>query len=206
MDYLKIINSSNIRNNVVGTATTQGEKMSSIISDATKDFMRKISNSTTEDILKFLDIETKQIATRGENYKLYRYRNILMSYSDGQTAYNLEQNLESVKKFGISPKFAGYFRLSKDKFLTIMEANSEKILPYSRFADKISAKTKQNFKNSFLALVKNGIVNKEALANKDSLLVSSNGKQIIIADWNEIVPLTIDKQTEFIKIINDWKI
>lgn len=209
MDYIKTISNSNIiysGNNTVKSATKQGEQVVSVISDKTKDFMKKIYNSTTEIILKFLREETKPITTRKENFKLYRFGNILMGYSDGPTAYYLEQNLERVEKFGISPKFAGYFQLSRDRFLTVMEAGSEELLPYSSVAEKISAKTKQDFKNTFIEMVKKGLVNKDALANKDSLLVSNDGKQIIIADWNEVIPIVAEDQKTYIKAINDWQI
>ena len=79
------MNSSNIKNSVnkvqdfytgAGMKKTDSEMINEF-SKKTKDFVNKLSNSTTEIIKDFLSKDAKQIPLRDKECKLYQYDNLL---------------------------------------------------------------------------------------------------------------------------------
>ena len=177
------------------------------VSDKTKDFVSKVINSSTEVIDNFLKTRTQKIQTRDTASKLYRYENVILCRADGRTSYNLEQNLNLVKEFGIAPRFVHYFELGRDDFLTIMEISDKNLVPYYQAADKVPEKVKQEFVSNVKNLYQNKhIVNKELFANKDGLFVSEDTGNIVYADWNQIHFLSPEDKKGMAGFIKDWHI
>ncbi len=156
------------------------------ISETALEFLQKISNSTTEVITTFLEKKAKPVRIRSEDAKLYRYNNLLLYRSNGDKAFNLEQNLKDFAHAGITPRFVRYFSLGQDDFLTIMDVNEKALIPYFNVADKIKPEVKNAFKSNVKKLLNGKILNKELFANKDALFVTSDGKRILFGDWADV--------------------
>ena len=156
------------------------------ISETALEFVQRISNSTTKVITEFLEKKTKPVQIRSEDAKLYRYNNLLLYRSNGEKAFNLEQNLKDFEHSGITPRFVKYFSLGQDDFLTIMDVNEKALVPYYKVADKIKPEVKQAFKNNVKKLLNGKILNRELFANKDALFVTSDGKRILFGDWADV--------------------
>ncbi len=156
------------------------------ISETALEFVQKISNSKPAVIAEFLEKKTKPVPLRSEDAKLYRYNNLLLYRSNGDRAFNLEQNLRDFADTGMTPRFVKYFSLGQDDFLTIMDVNEKALVPYYKVADKVKPEVKQAFRNNVKNLLNGKVLNRELFANKDALFVTSDGKRIVFGDWAEI--------------------
>lgn len=156
------------------------------ITPKTNDFINRLSNTRSEDIIKFLQESTKNIKIRDEKAKLFHKDNLLFYLSDGPSSYMLEQNLGFVDKFAHSPKVVKYLQLGDEEFLTILIGDTEKLTPINRCIDRITNVQKQEFKNNMAQLAKSGIVNNEIAANKDPLFFAESSKKILYGDWSNI--------------------
>ena len=164
-------------------------EMAADISRKTQTFIDKLSNSSTEIIKTFLDKNAREIPTRNNKSKLYHYDNLLLTITDGQQAYNLEQNLKIIQNKGIAPKYVQYFEIGKDEFLTVLEGDKESLIPYNESIGLLSGKEKHQFKSDLKDIVLNtGFVNKEIFANKEPLFVGKESKSIIYGDWEQLSP------------------
>lgn len=189
------------------TAKETVKKAELPISDSTKDFVSRIYNSTTEVIDNFLKTKAQEIRTRDLGSKLYRYENVIMYRAKGRNSYNLEQNLGFLNEFNVAPKFVKYFELGENDFLTVLELSDKKLIPYAEVANKIPEQVKQKFVNDVKELYqKKNIVNKELFANKDALMVTNDGKNIVYADWSQIHFLKPEDKKNMAEFIKDWKI
>lgn len=199
-----------ITNKIVDSASKQLSKAKNVTNDAisssTKEFINRLSNTGSEAIIEFLENNTKPVKIRNSNNKLYRYNNLLIQRTNGYTAEVLEDNIKRFQDSNFAPKFVHYFKLGNDDFITILEANTTKLLPYTPNADKISQVTKQTFIQRVNALVKRGYVNREIFANKDAMFVSADGNNIIFADWSEVSPLSAGQKSKLLEYVNNWKI
>lgn len=198
----------NINKNFINTPQTYFSEapLISPVSAATREFVEKLSNSTTEVITEFLKKNAKPVKVRSEGDELYRYNNLLLMRTNGNKAAKLEENVEQMKSSGLAPKFVQYFQLGKDDFLTILEADGERLLSYTKNAAKIPPQIKQIFKDKVQKLAARGIINREIFANKDALLITQDGKKIIFGDWCELSPISPAEQQIFHKIISKWQI
>lgn len=178
----------------------------SAVKAETMDFVEKIRNSTTSTILKFLETNTNPVKLRGTDEKLYRYKNILLYRSNGTKAINLEQNLQVPEVNEIAPKYVQYFQIGKDDFLTILEADTEHLLPFAQVEQKVSPQVKQEFKKRVIQLAKAGLVNQEVFANKEALLLTKDGKHIIAGDWGEINAIPSNDKPSFYEFLKKWQV
>ena len=65
------------------------------------------------------------------------------------------------------------------EFLSVLEGDSEALLPYSSIAGSLSNQDKQLFKTILKQIINTtGQVNKEIFANKEPLFVGKNSKNI----------------------------
>lgn len=172
----------------------------------TMDFVEKIHNSTTSTIIDFLENNTKPVKLRGSDERLYRYKNILLYRSNGTKAFNLEQNLKLQEIKDIAPQYVKYFKLGKDDFLTVLETNTEHLVPYAQFQEKISPSVKQEFKSRIIQLAKAGLVNREVFANKEALMLTKDGKHIIAGDWGEINTIPAKDKASFYEFLKKWQV
>lgn len=155
-------------------------------SEKTKAFINKLSNSTTEIIKDFLAKNATEIPLRNKQSKLYHYDNLLITITNGKNAYNLEQNLNTIHNEGVAPKYIQYYELGKDEFLSVLEGDSEALIPYSKALGLISNNNKRSFKNSLMQIAALGQINKEIFANRAPLFVGKNSKNIIYGDWENL--------------------
>lgn len=176
------------------------------ISNAAKEFVNKLSNSTTKTIENFLHTQTRPVPLRAQDATMYRYNNLLLYRTNGYKSENLERNLKMLEKDGIAPKFIQYFKLGKDDFLTVMEVNGEKLIPYFKVAEKVSTKTKQNFETQIRRLVNDGMLNREIFANKNPLFVTPDAKTIVYGDWAETAPILQSERAGILNKIQNWHI
>lgn len=175
------------------------------ISKGTKEFVQKMANSTTDVILRFISNNGKEIKLRSNDDKLYRYKNILLYRSNGAKAYQLEQNIKIFQGSGIAPRYVNYFELGKDDFLTVMETNGEKALPYRKNADRIAPEEKQKFVKRVQSLLDQGFVNREIFANEEAYLVTSNG-EVLFADWSEVNAINKSEISHYNRFMKDWSL
>ena len=157
-----------------------------LLTPKTSDFINRLSNTRSEDIIKFLQESTQNIKIRDEKAKLFHKDNLLFYLSDGPGSYMLEQNLGTVYNFAHSPKVVKYLQLGDEEFLTILIGDSEKLTPINRCIDRITNAQKQEFKNNMEKLAKSRIVNNEIAANKDPLFFAESSKKILYGDWSNI--------------------
>ncbi len=169
------------------------------------DFIEKLSNSTTETIQDFLKKNTKKIKTNNKS-KLYQYNNLILIRSDGDMAYQIEQNLKFLGIDEIAPKYIKYLQLDKNDFLTILELNNQKIMPYTEIADKIPFGIKKNFKEKIQNLASKGIINREIFTNKDAFFVTKDCQKIIFADWSNLYILNQDEKKLIQEKLKNWEI
>lgn len=176
------------------------------ISDAAQEFVNKLSNSTTKTIENFLHTQTRPVPLRAQDSTMYRYNNLLLYRTNGYKSENLEQNLRMLEKDGIAPKFVKYFKLGNDDFLTVMEVEGEKLIPYFKVADKVPQKTKQNFETQIRNLINGGILNREIFANQNPLFITPDAQKIVYADWAETSPLLHSERAGILNKIQNWHI
>ena len=119
-------------------ASAETPAVATQISAKTADFVNRIFNSTTEVILDFLGTKTKQIKLRNSSDSLYCYENCLLLRSNGQRAYDLEQNIREIEQIGIAPRFVKYFQLGEDDFFFFFEAGEGKLSPYCENVQRVS--------------------------------------------------------------------
>ncbi len=185
-------------------ASAETPAVATQISAKTADFVNRIFNSTTEVILDFLGTKTKQIKLRNSSDSLYCYENCLLLRSNGQRAYDLEQNIREIEQIGIAPRFVKYFQLGEDDFLTVLEAGEGKLSPYCENVQRVSQKAKQGFKTGVKELLDKGFVNKEMFTNKDAFLFDDSGK-IVFADWTGLEYVTATKKQALENHLRNWQ-
>ncbi len=185
-------------------ASAETPAVATQISAKTADFVNRIFNSTTEVILDFLGTKTKQIKLRNSSDSLYCYENCLLLRSNGQRAYDLEQNIREIEQIGIAPRFVKYFQLGEDDFLTVLEAGEGKLSPYCENVQRVSQKAKQGFKTGVKELLDKGFVNKEMFTNKDAFLLDDSGK-IVFADWTGLEYVTATKKQALENHLRNWQ-
>ena len=205
------MNSSNIKNSVnkvqdfytgAGMKKTDSEMINEF-SKKTKDFVNKLSNSTTEIIKDFLSKDAKQIPLRDKECKLYQYDNLLFTITNGKTAYDLEQNLGFFQQEGIMPKFVKYLELGNDEFLSVLEGDKEALLPYSEARSLLTDKNKQFFKAGLKNMALNtGYINKEIFASREPLFIGQENKKIIYGDWIQLNKVEPDLKQYYINQID----
>ena len=176
------------------------------ISDKTKDFVNKLSNSSTEIIKDFLNTNAKRISLRSKDSKLYQYDNLLLFISNGKNAVNLEQNLNLADK-RIKPKFVSYFQLGSDEFLSVLEGDSSEIIPYNKILSTVTKDQKKNFKDGLKTFLENSqCVNKEIFANKEPLFFAKSSGKIIYGDWEQATPVDPTQKAYFKNLIDNLHI
>lgn len=174
------------------------------VSAKTMDFVNRIFNSTTEVILDFLGTKTKQIKLRNSSDSLYCYENCLLVRSNGQRAYDLEQNIREIESIGIAPRFVKYFQLGEDDFLTVLETGEGKLSSYCENVQRVSQKAKQSFKTGVKELLDKGFTNKEIFSNKDAFLIDNSGK-IVFADWTGLEYVSGTKKQALENHLKNWQ-
>ena len=204
------MNSSNIKNSVnkmqdfyANTGMKKADsEMINEFSKKTKDFVNKLSNSTTEIIKDFLSKDAKSIPLRSQESKLYQYDNLFLAITNGKTAYDLERNLKFFQKEGVMPKYVKYLELGNNEFLTILEGDKEALIPYSEARSFLSDKNKQLFKSGLKDIASNtGYINKEIFANREPLFVGKENKNIIYGDWQALSKTEPDLKQYYINQI-----
>ena len=153
----------------------------------------------------FLRDQTNNIPLRATNKKLYQYENLFLFRSNGSDAYNLEQQLNFLSQKDFAPKYVKHLQLGDDDFLTILEGDSEALIPYSE-AKTLSTKAKNDFKTEILKFLNFGLVNKEMFANKDILFVTKSNSNLICADWSDIKPVLSSEKDGLQNFIINWKL
>lgn len=182
-------------------------KMVEPFSNKTQKFIDKLSNSTTEIIKDFLTNKATEIPLRNKQVKLYHYDNLLLTITDGKSAYNLEQNLQNLLEKNVVPKFIQYYELGNGEFLSVLEGDSEALLPYSSIAGSLSNQDKQLFKTILKQIINTtGQVNKEIFANKEPLFVGKNSKNIIYGDWSSFSYIEPNMKAYYISQIEKYSI
>ena len=182
-------------------------KMVEPFSNKTQKFIDKLSNSTTEIIKDFLTNKATEIPLRNKQVKLYHYDNLLLTITDGKSAYNLEQNLQNLLEKNVVPKFIQYYELGNSEFLSVLEGDSEALLPYSSIAGSLSNQDKQLFKTILKQIINTtGQVNKEIFANKEPLFVGKNSKNIIYGDWSSFSYIEPNMKAYYISRIEKYSI
>lgn len=182
-----IKNELNIMQDFFINATKVDNTIVSKCSDKTQKFIEKLSNSTTEIIKTFLNNNATEVPLRSKHSKLYHYDNLLLTITDGRSAYYLEQNLQSIQGQSVTPKFIKFFELGNGEFLSVLEGDSEKLLPYSSMISSLSYQGKQLFKSTLKQIVNTtGQINKEIFANRQPLFVGKSSKNIIYGDWENL--------------------
>lgn len=186
---------------------TRGEMTQEItsINKESLDFVEKLSNSTTETILDFLEKNTRKIKTNNKS-KLYQYNNLILIRSDGDTAYQIEKNLKFLGIDEIAPQYIKYFQLDKNDFLTILELNNKETTPYTEVANKIPIEIKKSFKTKIQNLADKGIINQGIFTNKDALFATKDCKKIIFADWSNLYILKQNEKNLIQEKLKNWQI
>lgn len=192
------------KRNLNNAASAETPAVAAQISAKTADFVNRIFNSTTEVILDFLGTKTKQIKLRNSSDSLYCYENCLLVRSNGQRAFDLEQNIKEIEQIGIVPRFVKYFQLGEDDFLTVLEVGEGKLSPYCENVQRVSQKAKQGFKTGVKELLDKGFVNKEIFINKDAFLLDDSGK-IVFADWTGLEYVTPTKKQALENYLRNWQ-
>lgn len=126
--------------------------------------------------------------------------------SNGTKAINLEQNLKVPAINDIAPKYVQYFKIGKNDFLTILETDTEHLLPFTQVEQKVAPQVKQEFKKRIIQLANAGMVNREIFANKESLLITKDGKHIIAGDWGEINTIPEKDKRPFYEFLKNWQV
>lgn len=185
-------------------ASAETPAVAAQVSAKTMDFVNRIFNSTTEVILDFLGTKTKQIKLRNSSDSLYCYENCLLVRSNGQRAYDLEQNIREIESIGIAPRFVKYFQLGEDDFLTVLETGEGKLSSYCENVQRVSQKAKQSFKTGVKELLDKGFTNKEMFTNKDAFLLDDSGK-IVFADWTGLEYVSGTKKQALENHLKNWQ-
>lgn len=185
-------------------ASAETPAVAAQVSAKTMDFVNRIFNSTTEVILDFLGTKTKQIKLRNSSDSLYCYENCLLVRSNGQRAYDLEQNIREIESIGIAPRFVKYFQLGEDDFLTVLETGEGKLSSYCENVQRVSQKAKQSFKTGVKELLDKGFTNKEIFSNKDAFLIDNSGK-IVFADWTGLEYVSGTKKQALENHLKNWQ-
>lgn len=182
-------------------------KMIEQCSDKTQKFINKLSNSTTEIIKDFLVNNATEIPLRNKQSKLYHYDNLLLTITDGKSAYNLEQNLQNLREKSVVPKFIQYFELGNGEFLSVLEGDHETLLPYHNIASSLSNQDKLKFKTILKQIINTtGQMNKEIFANKEPLFVGKNSKNIIYGDWENLFIIEPNMKQYYLNQIEQYPI
>ena len=198
----KIKNEFNIMQDFFINATKVDNTIVRKCSDKTQKFIEKLSNSTTEIIKTFLSNNATEVPLRNKQSKLYHYDNLLLTITDGKSAYNLEQNLQSIQEQSATPKFIKFFDLGNGEFLSVLEGDSEKLLPYSSRVSSLSNQRKQIFKSTLKQIINTtGQVNKEIFANKEPLFIGKSSENIIYGDWENLSIVTPSMKKYYINQI-----
>ena len=198
----KIKNELNIMQDFFINATKVDNTIVRKCSDKTQKFIEKLSNSTTEIIKTFLSNNATEVPLRNKQSKLYHYDNLLLTITDGKSAYNLEQNLQSIQEQSATPKFIKFFDLGNGEFLSVLEGDSEKLLPYSSRMSSLSNQRKQIFKSTLKQIINTtGQVNKEIFANKEPLFIGKSSENIIYGDWENLSIVTPSMKKYYINQI-----
>ena len=185
-------------------ASAETPAVAAQVSAKTMDFVNRIFNSTTEVILDFLGTKTKQIKLRNSSDSLYCYENCLLVRSNGQRAYDLEQNIREIESIGIAPRFVKYFQLGEDDFLTVLETGEGKLSSYCENVQRVSQKAKHSFKTGVKELLDKGFTNKEMFTNKDAFLLDDSGK-IVFADWTGLEYVSGTKKQALENHLKYWQ-
>lgn len=185
-------------------ASAETPAVAAQVSAKTMDFVNRIFNSTTEVILDFLGTKTKQIKLRNSSDSLYCYENCLLVRSNGQRAYDLEQNIREIESIGIAPRFVKYFQLGEDDFLTVLETGEGKLSSYCENVQRVSQKAKHSFKTGVKELLDKGFTNKEMFTNKDAFLLDDSGK-IVFADWTGLEYVSGTKKQALENHLKNWQ-
>ena len=185
-------------------ASAETPAVAAQVSAKTMDFVNRIFNSTTEVILDFLGTKIKQIKLRNSSDSLYCYENCLLVRSNGQRAYDLEQNIREIESIGIAPRFVKYFQLGEDDFLTVLETGEGKLSSYCENVQRVSQKAKHSFKTGVKELLDKGFTNKEMFTNKDAFLLDDSGK-IVFADWTGLEYVSGTKKQALENHLKNWQ-
>ena len=185
-------------------ASAETPAVAAQVSAKTMDFVNRIFNSTTEVILDFLGTKTKKIKLRNSSDSLYCYENCLLVRSNGQRAYDLEQNIREIESIGIAPRFVKYFQLGEDDFLTVLETGEGKLSSYCENVQRVSQKAKHSFKTGVKELLDKGFTNKEMFTNKDAFLLDDSGK-IVFADWTGLEYVSGTKKQALENHLKNWQ-
>lgn len=186
------------------TAKVSNDMVINKISTKTEQFLNKLLSSTTEDIKEFLNKNTKQISLRDSNVKLYHYDNLLLTITDGQSSYNLEQNLSLIENCKIAPKFVKFFEIGQNEFLNVLEGDSSTLIPYSQTKSCVSVKSKNIFKSGLQKIADRGLVNKELFANREPLFYSEENGKIIYGDWTQLTLSESELKNRYKSIIDKF--
>ena len=176
------------------------------ITQETYEFVDRIRNSSTEEILGFLSQNTEKIPVRNEQYEFYRYKNILLVRSNGENSIELENTLKSDSLKKLTPEFAQYFQLGKNDFLTIIQIHPSEISPYKRLSAGISKEAKQNFKTSVQEMINKGIINKEIFATKNPMFITNDMKNLIFTDWTTVSSISPEEKIIFTQKLKELQL
>ena len=100
-----------------------------------------------------------------------------------------------------------YYELGNGEFLSVLEGDSEALLPYSSIAGSLSNQNKQLFKTILKQIINTtGQVNKEIFANKEPLFVGKNSKNIIYGDWSSFSYIEPNMKAYYISQIEKYSI
>lgn len=175
------------------------------ISLKTRDFLDKILNSSTEEITSFLNDKASLISQK-DSFVLYRYGDFLLCRSSGETSLQLEKNLESLKNNLIAPKFAKFFELGQNDFLSVLEISPKSVISYKNVASKVSDVAKQKFKSGLQKLNSNGIINRKVFSDRDLYFVTKDNKDIVFADWSELSFISPEEQIQISEKLKNWQL
>jgi len=194
------MNPINIKHKIMNSQTeilnVNVEKSVELVSSKTLEFVEKIANSTTETVIDFLNKRAVKIPTRNQSNTLYFYDNMLLHRTNGVDAYKTEQNLKAAADSFLAPRYVRYFELGKDDYLTISEIKASSAELINDTEPDNEAKVK--LKNEIIRLYKQGFINKEILANKNTLLYSKQDKNFIIPDWTELTIVSPGEKNDYI--------
>ena len=175
------------------------------LSSKTSSFIDKLSNSTTDTILNFLENKTNKIRIRDLDSELYQYENLFLFRSNGKKAFDLEQNLKFLENLNISPKYVKYFQLGKEDFLTVLEGGKDDVIPYRQVVGRVLPEQKNTLISKLNKMLEKGFINKEVFANRDLLYVDKNNR-LIIADWSNLSFVEGEEQARLKRTLASWKI
>ncbi|MBR6098928.1 hypothetical protein IKP85_04205 [bacterium] len=174
---------------VIPAMKDSGREVMQNITASAQEFIERLSNTHTNEILEFLEKNTKKIKTRSADDSLYLYNNILLYRAPGAKSYDLEQNLKTLKDSPIAPQFIKYFRLGEEDFLTVMQVSEKSVSSYADAPQKVLSSAKEDFRRSMTDLINRGFVNRDVFANKEALLSADGGKNLVFADWSSLQPI-----------------